>query len=162
MAALALQALVRASCARQEQALDSLEQALQLAAPEEFVRTFLDLGEPMRALLQQLAPALRAQERGSEQLLAFAATLLAAFRERAGEAAGESTAAGTAVLVEPLTGRELEVLALMADGLTNRQIADRLFIARGTVKAHAASIYGKLGVHNRTHAVTRAQELEIL
>jgi DNA-binding CsgD family transcriptional regulator len=65
-------------------------------------------------------------------------------------------------LIEPLTRRELEVLHLLAAGLTNQQIADRLVVAIGTVKYHTAQIYGKLGVHNRTQAVAQARELELL
>jgi ATP/maltotriose-dependent transcriptional regulator MalT len=65
-------------------------------------------------------------------------------------------------LIEPLTERELEVLHLIAAGLTNQQIANRLVIALGTVKYYTAQIYGKLGVHNRTQAVARARELALL
>jgi ATP/maltotriose-dependent transcriptional regulator MalT len=65
-------------------------------------------------------------------------------------------------LVEPLTGRELEVLDLIAAGLTNQEIAEELIIALGTVKAHTSSIYGKLGVRSRTQAVARARELKLL
>jgi LuxR family maltose regulon positive regulatory protein len=65
-------------------------------------------------------------------------------------------------LVEPLTGRELEVLALLAEGLTNREIARRLVISLPTVKSHTRNIYGKLGVHSRRQAVTRARTLDIL
>jgi ATP/maltotriose-dependent transcriptional regulator MalT len=61
-----------------------------------------------------------------------------------------------------LSDRELEVLALIAQGLTNREIARRLYIAQGTVKAHASSIYGKLGVNNRTHAVAQARRLGLI
>ena len=65
-------------------------------------------------------------------------------------------------LIEPLSKRELKVLQLMAEGLTNPEIASRLFVSPKTVKAHARNIYGKLGVHNRTQAVTRARALGIL
>jgi predicted ATPase/DNA-binding CsgD family transcriptional regulator len=65
-------------------------------------------------------------------------------------------------LVDPLTNRELEVLVLMAQGLTNPAIADQLFIAVGTVKAHTHRIYGKLDVTNRVEAVVKAQELSLL
>jgi LuxR family maltose regulon positive regulatory protein len=64
--------------------------------------------------------------------------------------------------VEPLTERELEVLRLIADGLSNLDIAGRLVITVGTVKAHTSSIYGKLGVNTRTRAVARAQSLGLL
>jgi LuxR family maltose regulon positive regulatory protein len=62
-------------------------------------------------------------------------------------------------LIEPLSERELEVLQLIADGLSNREIADRLFLSLNTVKAHTRNIYGKLDVHSRTQAVARAQDL---
>lgn len=65
-------------------------------------------------------------------------------------------------LIEPLSERELEILKLLADGLTNQQIADRLFLAIGTVKAHNYNMFGKLSVNNRTEAVKRALELRLL
>jgi LuxR family maltose regulon positive regulatory protein len=64
-------------------------------------------------------------------------------------------------LVEPLSERELEVLQLIARGLTNPEIASRLFLSVNTVKAHTRNIYGKLAVHNRTQAVTTARALGI-
>ena len=65
-------------------------------------------------------------------------------------------------LVEPLSERELEVLRLVADGLSNREIADALILAVGTVKAHVHNIYGKLGVQSRTQAIARAMKLDLL
>jgi predicted ATPase/DNA-binding CsgD family transcriptional regulator len=65
-------------------------------------------------------------------------------------------------LIDPLTERELEVLPLLAQGLTNRQIADRLTVVIGTVKAHNNSIYSKLGVSNRVQALTRTRELGLI
>ncbi len=71
-------------------------------------------------------------------------------------------AAPTQALVDPLTGRELQVLRLIAQGKVNREITGGLFIAVGTVKAHAASIYRKLDVRNRTETITRARELKLV
>jgi ATP/maltotriose-dependent transcriptional regulator MalT len=65
-------------------------------------------------------------------------------------------------LVEPLSARELEVLRLLATGASNREIAERLFIAEGTVKNHLTAILGKLGVRDRTQAALRARELDLL
>jgi ATP/maltotriose-dependent transcriptional regulator MalT len=65
-------------------------------------------------------------------------------------------------LIEPLTGRELEVLHHMAGGLTNQEIADTLIVAIGTVKSYTSQIYGKLGVRNRIEAVARAQEIALI
>jgi LuxR family maltose regulon positive regulatory protein len=65
-------------------------------------------------------------------------------------------------LVEPLSERELEVLELIAEGLTNPEIASRLFLSLNTVKVHARNIYGKLGVNNRTQAAARARALGLL
>jgi DNA-binding NarL/FixJ family response regulator len=65
-------------------------------------------------------------------------------------------------LVEPLSPREMEVLALLAEGLSNQEVADRLTIAPGTVKNHVSNILAKLGVRDRTQAVLQAQELGLL
>jgi LuxR family maltose regulon positive regulatory protein len=67
-----------------------------------------------------------------------------------------------AALVEPLSDRELEVLQFIAEGLTNKEIAARLYLSPGTVKVHAHNIYGKLGVSGRTQAVAKARSLDIL
>ena len=65
-------------------------------------------------------------------------------------------------LVEPLSARELQVLHLLAEGLTNQEIAQQLYVSPNTVRVHAYHIYGKLGVHNRTQAVTKARSLGVL
>jgi LuxR family maltose regulon positive regulatory protein len=70
--------------------------------------------------------------------------------------------AANAQLVEPLSERELEVLRLLAEGLSNPEIASRLYLSTNTVKVHTRNIYGKLGVHNRTQAVVQAKESGIL
>jgi LuxR family maltose regulon positive regulatory protein len=84
--------------------------------------------------------------------------LLAAFRDN--EFYPSSTSLQP--LIERLSEREIEVLQLIAEGLTNREIASRLFLSLNTVKAHTRNIYGKLDIHNRTQAVTRARALGIL
>ena len=131
------------------QALGALEQALTLAEPEGYVRTFIDEGEPMakllrRALSEGIAPS-------------YVSRLLAAFGETA-----EPRSTVAQPLVEPLSERELEVLRLIAAGLSNAEIAEELFIAVSTVKSHINHIYGKLGATNRIQAVAQAQELGLL
>lgn len=134
-----------------EQALGALCQALLRAEPEGYVRTFIDEGAPMAELLHRAALRNRAA--------VYARRLLTALQAR-GPARHDPGPLPT--LVEPLSGRELEVLRLIAEGLSNRGIADRLFITAGTAKWHANNIYSKLGVHSRTQAIARAKELEIL
>ena len=65
-------------------------------------------------------------------------------------------------LIEPLSQRELEVLQLISDGASNREIAQELVLAIGTVKKHISNIFGKLGVSSRTQAVARARELDLI
>jgi LuxR family maltose regulon positive regulatory protein len=84
-------------------------------------------------------------------------TLLAAFGEVPGPKSLDEQA-----LVEPLTEREVEVLRLIAAGLSNREIAQELVVAVSTVKSHVNHIYGKLGVKTRTQALVRAQVLDLL
>jgi LuxR family maltose regulon positive regulatory protein len=152
---LILQAMAYPERGDPDEALVKLEQALILAEPGGFVRTFVDEGPPMARLLRQAAA------RGIAPVCAR--RLLAAFRVAAvRQPAPPEAEAPQTELIEPLTERELEVLQLVAEGLTNRQIASRLFLSLNTVKAHTRSIYGKLNVHSRTHAVARSRALGLL
>jgi len=89
----------------------------------------------------------------------YAGRLLVAFPSA--EAVAQ-TAAKTTKMIEPLSERELEVLRLIAQGLSNQEIAQRLFLSINTVKWHTSNIYGKLEVKNRTQAVAQARELGII
>jgi LuxR family maltose regulon positive regulatory protein len=152
---LGLQALAYQAGGHTDRAMASLQRALTLAEPEGFVRTFVDEGPPMARLLY------KALSRGS--VLDYVRQLLAAFPDaQPEEAAPPDAQASESDLIEPLSDRELEVLQLIAEGLTNPEIASRLYLAKNTVKAHTRNIYGKLGVHNRTQAVARARSLGLL
>jgi LuxR family maltose regulon positive regulatory protein len=144
--ALAFQALADWKRSEQPNAMIHLENALRLAEPEGFVRLFVDLGLPMARLLQ---------EAHSRRIMPeYVEVLLEAFST-------DPSTAGEGALPEPLTPREQEVLALIAAGLTNREIAERLVVSPETVKKHTGSIYSKLGVRSRTQAVARARELDL-
>jgi LuxR family maltose regulon positive regulatory protein len=159
--------LILGALARQAQgdasgALAALEAALMLAEPEGYIRTFVDEGAPLAALLREafqrrIAPA-------------YTAKLIAAFEDTSPphDAEAEATpalpppSAAASLLVEPLSERELEVLRLVADGHTNREIGEMLFVATGTVKKHLNNIFGKLSAGNRTQAIARAREIGLL
>jgi LuxR family maltose regulon positive regulatory protein len=163
IAALALQAIALASHGRQGEALGSLERALKLGEPGGYVRTFIDEGPPMEALLRM------ASKRGPAPR--YVEKLLGHFRRNTAHTRivqplqplqpgpPEPTLAG---FVEPLTPRELEVLRLIAGGASNRDIAETLVVVIGTVKRHTNSLYGKLGVTSRTQAIARAHELHLV
>jgi LuxR family maltose regulon positive regulatory protein len=145
----ALQAIAFQAQGDDGRALSALEHALGLAEPERYVRTFVDEGEPMARLLRRAL---------SEPVPRnYASRLLAAFAERP-----PAVSPAAQALVEPLTEREIEVLHLIAAGLSNRDIAAELVVAVSTVKSHINHIYGKLGVKNRTQAIARARTLELL
>ena len=164
---LVLQALAHRAQGALEQARAALARALTYALPEGYIRTFLDEGEPLHSLLSDLRSRLldRAVE-DAGRLLAYTGDLLVAFAPAGPRATqlpdGDQARVPNAGLVEPLSERELEVLRLVADGLTNQAIADKLFIAVSTVKSHTNSIYGKLDVRNRTQAVAQARALGLL
>jgi LuxR family maltose regulon positive regulatory protein len=135
-------------------AREYLVSAVGRAAPENYLRAFLDEGAGVIKLLpavRHVAPAFvdALLVQGSSGLPVEAA----AFR---------GTSAPGDKLVEPLSDRELEVLALIAGGLTNGEIAHKLYIAEGTVKRHINNIYGKLEVRNRAEAIGRARERRLL
>jgi LuxR family maltose regulon positive regulatory protein len=133
-------------------ALSTLEQALLLAAPEGYIRLFVDEGEPMLALLRQ------AQARSS--VPGYVATLLGAFGEQHTSDLPLPSARPGA-LAEPLTEREREVLRQLLAGASNREIARRLVLSVNTVKRHVYNLCGKLGVQSRAQAIVRARTLNL-
>jgi LuxR family maltose regulon positive regulatory protein len=147
-----LQALAAEKTGDRPAADGYLAQAVQIAAPEDYFRTFLDEDSQVLALLPNVR---HVDPQFVDQLLNYAAP--AEIPEPTQKLAAPRPVAQP--LVEPLSERELEVLGLIATGLSNREIADRLFIVVGTVKRHINNIYGKLQVHRRTEAVARAREL---
>jgi LuxR family maltose regulon positive regulatory protein len=146
-----LRALATQAQGAHEEAMNLLADALAQGAPGGFIRLFIDEGTPMAELLA------RAAAQGI--MPDYARQLLAALPSQETRPAAE--ASGQA-LIEPLSERELEVLALVAAGLSNAQISERLFLALSTVKGHNRNIFGKLGVRRRTEAVARARELGLV
>jgi LuxR family transcriptional regulator, maltose regulon positive regulatory protein len=164
---LTLQALAWQADGESDHAVETLTRALTLAQPQSYVRTFADEGRPLGELLARVALM-------DTEISSYAAQLLAAFdaaETAVASTPGPSSAekASTSVpadlaqwLAEPLSERELEVLTLVAQGLTNREVSQRLVVSIATVKKHMENIHGKLYVNNRTQAVARARELGVL
>ena len=136
-------------------AMPLLERTLTLAEPEGYFQIFVGEGPPMAHLLygalsQEIAPD-------------YVQRLLKAFPVEEPEEVVPSQPQGSdSELIEPLSEREIEVLQLIAEGLSNREVGDRLYLTINTVKAHSRTIYSKLGVNNRTQAVAKARSLGIL
>jgi LuxR family maltose regulon positive regulatory protein len=159
---LMLQALSFQAQRDTDQAINTLERALTLAEPGGYIRIFVDEGLSMAKILQQAAARGIAVD--------YLRKLLAAFLAggQRGREAGEKEGTlaplppRSPALIEPLSERELEVLQLIAAGLTNQEIGSRLFLSLNTVKVHTRNIYGKLGAHSRTQAVARARTLGVL
>jgi LuxR family maltose regulon positive regulatory protein len=154
---LVLQALAYEAQDKIDPALASLERVLKLAEPEGYVRIFVDEGKPMADLLS------KAEANGI--MPGYTGKLLAVFEAKGGNSENLSTrvsAKSSQPLIEPLSERELEILELIAQGLSNRQISEQLFLAMPTVKGHNRNIFGKLQVKRRTEAVARARELGLL
>ncbi len=151
--AMVLQAVAFHAHDEKDKALQVLGEALTLAEPEGFIRTFIDEGTPMVELLT----AMRAK---GGRLTEYILKLLAACgRQDSVHASALSLHPSS---VEPLSQRELEVLRLIAQGLSNQEISTRLFLALDTVKGHNRRIFEKLQVQRRTEAVARARELGLL
>jgi LuxR family maltose regulon positive regulatory protein len=150
---LVLRALAQEAQGNRTSALSTLERALLLAAAEGYTRLFIDEGKPMLALLRQ------AQARSS--VPGYVATLLRVFGEPVVSNVLLASARPSA-LVDPLTEREREVLHLLLEGASNREIACRLVLSVNTVKRHVYNISGKLGVQSRAQAVVRARDLYLV
>jgi LuxR family maltose regulon positive regulatory protein len=159
----ALQALARSATGDQAAALGMLAEVLTLAAPEGYLRVFVDEGPPMAALLHQLLAGRRRERPAAAVPREYLARLVNAF-EQAGLPVRAPAGRGVVVagLVEPLTAREVEVLQLLAAGAPNRAIAEQLVVTQETVKKHLSHLFDKLGAANRTQAVARARQLGLL
>ncbi|MBK8417504.1 MAG: AAA family ATPase [Anaerolineales bacterium] len=130
------------------QALASLKHALTLAEPEGYFRFFVNEGKVMAEMLTALSHA-----GAGDRLNNYIHKLLNAFEKTKPEPANPQA------LIDPLSERELEVLRLVAEGLSNDEISQKLFLALSTVKGHNLRIFGKLQAKSRTEAVARAREL---
>ena len=157
----ALRALALAASGDEDSAVGALAEALTLACPQGYVRVFADEGAPMSALLTRLVAAQRAEHGPARGVpLVCLAQLQRAFGET--DHLRSSRAAPVPGLVEQLTARELDVLALLAAGTSNPRIAEELVVTLDTVKKHVSHLLGKLGAANRTEAVVRARRLGLI
>lgn len=152
--ALVLQAVAYATHGERDQAVQVLREALALAESGGFIRLFVDEGPLMAQLLSAAADQGATPE--------YTRKLLAAFAAEEQKIAGASHLPDAQPLVDPLSQRELEILQLIAEGLSNQEIGERLFLALDTVKGHNRRIFEKLDVQRRTEAVARARELGLL
>ncbi len=149
---LAIQSLALYAQGNTSKAVSTLARALSLAEPEGYIRTFVNEGAPMQSLLQQVASHRHVSH-------SCVSKLLQVFQH---DAIAQPVAAADTTLLEPLSEREQEILRLLAMGMSNREIAASLVLTIGTIKWYVNSIYGKLNVHTRLQAVTRARELRLL
>ncbi len=135
-------------------ALLPLQHALALAEPEGYVRMFLDEGSSMMQLLREAS--------AREIMPDYTDKLLAAFEAEKQKSEDKPDLPPAQPLIEPLSQRELKILQLIAQGLSNREIGERLFLALDTIKGHNRKIFDKLQVQSRTEAIARARELGLL
>jgi LuxR family maltose regulon positive regulatory protein len=117
------------------------------------MRAFLDLGEPVRELLNMYL------RRPNPIFKPYLHKILAGFTGPSQVSVAET---GQVDLMEAMTPRELEVLRLMAEGFSNRQIGERLFLTEGTVKFHVHNLLGKIQVKNRSQAILQAKKLKLI
>ena len=149
-----LEALAAHAQGAKDRAMQALGDALAMAEPGGFIRLFVDEGAPMAELLTEAAA------RGL--MPDYVGRLLSAFTADQPQPEPEPAPSLSPPLSEPLTERELEVLRLIAEGLSNQEICERLFLALDTVKGHNRRIFSKLQVQRRTEAIARARELGLL
>lgn len=169
ISALLLQSLVYQAQGNLQHSLQPLEKALDLAEPEGYIQTFVDEGEPMRSLLAEAAR--RNIHPG------YAGQLLEAFpdlhREQPSAAPektkpevetgkSQSFQSQKSSLLEPLSKREMEILHWIAEGYSNKEIAQKLCLSLRTIKYYSTNLYTKLEVDGRMQAVNRARELGLL
>ncbi len=149
-----LQAVAHLAHGEKDKAVQVLGDALILAEPGGFIRIFVNEGIPMAQLLSEAA--------AQGVMPDYTSKLLAVFEAEEKKSADKSYLSLAQPLIDPLSQRELEVLQLIAQGLSNHEISERLYLALSTIKGHNRIIFGKLQVQSRTEAVARARELGLL
>jgi LuxR family transcriptional regulator, maltose regulon positive regulatory protein len=136
-------------------AAEALARALSAAEQHGFYQLLLEEGAPLAGLLRRTASLLPHTSLLHRLMLAFGLEELPA--AHSGPAFHPAHPSPNTGLIEPLSARELEVLRLLAEGMSNQEIAVQLVISLTTVKTHASNIYGKLGVQSRRQAVAKAR-----
>jgi len=163
-----LQAVALYAHGEKDQAVQLLGEALVLSEPGGYIRIFVDEGLPMAQLLSEAATHGMMPDYISKLLAVFEAEeqpVLAGLAASPGKSEDKSylpPVSPAQPLIEPLSQRELKILQLIAQGLSNREISERLFLALSTIKGHNRNIFDKLQVQSRTEAVARARELGLL
>jgi len=162
---LALKALALRASGDTNQAGSILSHAIYLARPEGYRRVFLNLGWPLYELLEhtvtRVASGKSEIDPGSIAPGGYEDDLIRSFQQEGKLQMVYGAAPVRGTQTDPLTERESEVLLLLMEGLSNKEIADQLVVAPSTIKQHLKNIFSKLDVHNRTQAVARARELEL-
>jgi LuxR family maltose regulon positive regulatory protein len=154
-----LAALAHQMGGEEQEALTVLAEAVRLAQPEGYIRSFVDEGLPMAVMLSSLRASKHGKGKsGNDAMTRYLDRVLASFPQNF---AGDRHTAQQPLL-DPLSVREQEVLALLARGASNQEIAEALVITLDTVKRHVSNILSKLGVSNRTQAVARARAFRII
>jgi LuxR family maltose regulon positive regulatory protein len=159
---LALQAMLNNALGDEPAALATLERAIIMAEAGGFIRIFLDLGPKMADLLQQLAERDVASKYIGSLLAASQESESGLLTDSSGHQPVDIAASNDPTLLESLSNRELDVLSLLSQRLSNKEVSGKLFISPETVKRHTINLYKKLDVHTRREAVDKAVSLGIL
>ncbi len=159
---LGMQALLVDALKQESTAFEKLSEALTLAEPGQIIRPFLDLGHPLADLLKRLAKQKPDVKYAERILAAFSNEETGSGQDVSDDQSVHHSVLSNQALVEPLTNRELEILLILSERLSNQEIAEKLFISYETVKKHLYNIYQKFNVKNRQQAIARAKSLGIL
>jgi len=154
-----LLALAYDRAGQERAALRTARDALRFGAAERFLRTFLDEGEPFQHLLRKLSTAQQVEPDTEAPL-----DMMQFFDRLSGPSMSQRDldAAQSGIAAEALTRKELEILKLLAEGLSNLAIAGRLFVSETTVRTHLRNINAKFRVHNRTQAIAVGRKLRLI